>query len=118
MNDHERCLGDAQAYFSGALAPAAEAAFAAHRNKCPGCTRVLARWPRAVAVPDLAPAVLARLRPVPVAPVWWTPLAAGLGLLLLLTAFWHPERAWLRDDRTYSDTCRPTLKGGQPWRLN
>ena len=118
MNDHERCLGHAQAYFNGGLAPAAAAAFTAHRDGCPACAQVLARWPHAAVVPDLAPAVLARLRPAPAVRAWWTPLAAGLCLLLLLTAFWHPERAWLRDDRAYSDTCQLTVKGGQPCCLN
>jgi anti-sigma factor RsiW len=114
MNAHERCLGMAQAYFSGGLAPAEAAAFTAHRGACPACAQVLARWPHAAAVPDLRGPVLARLGVRPAAPAWWAPLATGLALALLLAAFWHPERAWLRDDHGYNDTCQLSQTGGQP----
>jgi hypothetical protein len=114
MNAHERCLGQAQAYFSGALALADAEAFAAHRDACPACAQVLAAWPHAAAVPDLRAGVLAALGVPKAAPAWWAPVATGLALALLVTAFWHPERAWLKDDHGYSDTCALVQKGGQP----
>ena len=105
MNAHEQCLGQAQAYFSGALSPSEAQAFTAHRDACPACAQVLAAWPHAAALPDLRAGVLAALGLRKAAPAWWAPLATGLALALLVSAFWHPERAWLRDDHGYSDTC-------------
>jgi len=117
MNRHERCLGLAQDYFEDRLDGGHRAEWEAHRDSCPDCAAVLARWPGAAAVPNLAPAVLAALRPAPAprAPGWLLPAASALALVLAATAFWHPERQWVRDDRDYGETCTQIQgQGGRP----
>jgi hypothetical protein len=126
MNSHEHCLGLAQDYYAGRLDAAARGAWESHRDACPDCRAVLERWPHAEPVPDLQRAVLAAVRPKPSGavpartsaergPAWLVPLAAALALAVLVAAFWHPERQWLRDDeRGYGDTCQLQVKGGHP----
>jgi hypothetical protein len=64
--------------------------------------------------------VAARLRPAPprvAVPAWLAPLAASLALGLVLSAFWHPERAWLRADGDFAysaaDPTAPLSPGGR-----
>ncbi len=91
MNEHERCLGAAEDAFTGALDPAARAAFEAHRAACPDCRALLERWDPQAPVPSLAAAVLARLdlagartgaRPSPAPARTWGPAWAAAALLL------------------------------------
>lgn len=116
MMDHVTCLARAQDYDAGALSAAEREAVDAHLGGCPDCRLVYARWPRTAAVPDLSGAVMAALRPArPLAwPAWATTLAGAAALLLVCTAFWHPELSWAKADLRYSDTCALVVKGGSP----
>jgi anti-sigma factor RsiW len=123
MNQHEDCLSRAQDYFDGRLDPGPSALWEAHRAACPDCRAVLERWPKNAAVPDFRGRVLTLTRPCApdLAPApesrrslgWLLPLGSALAMLLLISAFWHPERQWVRDDLSYNSTCELQVQGGQ-----
>lgn len=124
--DHLEALTLLDARRDGRLGPASAQALQAHLDACADCSLLASRWPsaaRVAAAPDLRWRVLAALRPAPAPPGWawpaWTvPLAGAAGLLLLLTAFWRPERSWAEADRGFAATERlsahasPFLHGG------
>lgn len=123
MNQHEDCLSRAQEYFDGRLEPGPSAIWEAHREACPDCRSILERWPKSVPVPDFRARVLELARPSIPSPEpaygarfglgWLLPLGSAFAMLLLLSAFWHPERQWVRDDLSYNSTCEIQVQGGQ-----
>lgn len=90
------------------LDAATAAALRAHLDACGPCRQVHAAWPAEAAAPDLWPALRARILPAPRwAPQWLTPLAAGLSVALLLSAFWQPELGWVKADQTWAYGAQP-----------
>jgi len=121
MNSHEQCLGQTQDYFAGRLDALERLTWEAHRDACPGCGRIIGRWPHEALVPDLKSAVLSALprahipffNPEKAGPAWVLPLASAAALALLLSAFWRPQRQWVQDDTNYGATCEMQCEGGQ-----
>lgn len=98
--DHLEALSLAE---SRDLDPAKAAALRAHLDACASCAAVHAAWPAQASAPDLWPALRRRILPAPRwAPQWLTPLATGLSVALLLSAFWRPEQAWVRADQSWA----------------
>jgi hypothetical protein len=66
---------------------------------------------------NLMPAVMAGLRPAQREErglAWAMPATAVLALGLLVGAFWHPERGWVKADRAFADLAAPS--SAAPWR--
>ncbi len=110
---HLETLSLADDFLSGRLPPGQEASLRAHLEACPDCRAVLRAWDPSASAPWLAARVAARLRGQGRGlPGWLAPLAAGLALLLCLSAFWHPERGWLRADHAFAySAADPSASG-------
>lgn len=110
--DHFEALSLADDLHAGSLPAPQAASLQAHVDACEGCRAILGQW-QSAAGPDLWPGLQARLNPRAQAwgPAWLTPALATLALLLCVSAFWHPERAWLRADRAWAYSSQA---GGRP----
>lgn len=129
--DHIEAISQLDARRDGRLEPQAALALQAHLDHCPDCRLLASRWPAAGASPDLRGRVLAELRSAPRLsprpargseadraqpwellpglwswPAWGAPLLGAAALLLLLTAFWRPERGWVEADAGFAVTER------------
>lgn len=102
--DHFEALSHADAWAEGRLDAATGTALRAHMDACPTCRGILQQWPLQAPVPDLWPGLRERILPAPAlwGPAWLTPALAAAALLLCVSAFWHPERAWLRADQAWA----------------
>ena len=101
---HEEFIGFAGEFKQGQIQGAAGAEMQAHLDACADCARLLKAWPDSEPSPWFAPRVMAQVHQSVQSgagqPGWLAPLAAGLAMLMLVAAFWHPERAWLRHDQS------------------
>lgn len=102
MMEHGEALGQLEELKRGALAPLRARQVQAHLEACPDCRWVALRWPAEPLELRLDGRVLAQLRREAAPRRIWAPsFAMAAALLLLLTAFWRPEKAWVRLDRGY-----------------
>ena len=103
---HAEILAKADAWRGGELPPGEKKAYGAHLKACPACRELLDKWPRVRPREGMTGRVMARLGPGTGRTGWklgLAPLAAGLAaVLLILAAFWHPERRWLDEDKYFS----------------
>ncbi|HVZ80994.1 MAG TPA: zf-HC2 domain-containing protein [bacterium] len=105
---HSQILAQADAWRRGRLSPAEKKGMESHLKGCPACRELLAKWPEAKPREGFTGRVMARI-PVRepekgLVPGWgFASLATGLAaVLLVLAAFWHPERKWLEEDKYFS----------------
>jgi predicted anti-sigma-YlaC factor YlaD len=114
MMDHSEALGLLEELKRGALTPLQAARVQAHLDACPDCRVVALRWPNAAPVPPLDVRVMAQLREENAPRRAWVPsFAAAAALLLVLTAFWRPERAWVRLDEGFELRLERPAQGGR-----
>jgi hypothetical protein len=96
-------------HLAGKGTPQQRARVQAHLASCGPCRRIAQAWLQD-AEADLLPAVLAGLMPEQGRGLrlgWAMPAAVALSLALLIGAFWHPERAWVRADKAFADLGAP-----------
>ena len=103
---HEEILGKAEAYRAGTLDRTESAEMGEHLASCPTCREIVAKWPVASPREGFTQRVMANLEKAPSAPAWRPVLAPMAGLLvsmaLVLVAFWHPEKDWIRADKGFA----------------
>lgn len=112
---HAEILSNAEDYRQGRLSGPEARAYRGHLESCPACREVVEKWPGLLPRPGFTDRVMARLAQVQDVPArgrgWvFAPLAAGLAaVLLIVAAFWHPERKWLEEDKYFTrfDHSRP-----------
>ncbi len=101
---HEEFLANITDYREATLAPSARADWEAHRASCGSCREIAERW-RDEEVPAGFPArVMARI-PAPAekeTSSWMIRTGWAVAAALLVAAFWHPEKSWVRDDRAFA----------------
>ena len=114
MMDHSEVLGHLEEMKRGALAPLLAARVQAHLDACPDCRVVAMRWPSKPQALRLDVRVLARLREERAPRRGWVPsFAAAAALLLVLTAFWRPEKTWVRLDQGFELSAARAEQGGR-----
>lgn len=105
---HAEILAKAEAWRRDGLSRPEQSDFMGHLKACPACREMIENWPKAVPMEGLAFRVMARLSTRTDAPIRHrslriAPLAAGLAaVLLIVAAFWHPERKWLEEDKFFA----------------
>jgi len=105
---HAETLAKAEDYRQGRLSGPQTKTYRDHLESCPACRELVKKWPEGLPQPGLTGRVMARLsRPldVPASKRGWVfvPLTAGLvAVLLVMAAFWHPERKWLEEDKYFA----------------
>ncbi len=107
---HEEILGKAEAYRAGKLNRHESADMGEHLASCAACREIIARWPTTSPRSGFTLRVMAHLEEAPSVPDMrplWAPLAGVLlSMLLVLVAFWHPERDWVRADKSFASFDR------------
>lgn len=101
---HEDILSLADDYVSGRLNRKTQKRLQNHLDTCEDCRGVIQAWDLQAPVPALKTQVMAALREQarPGWRPWWATLASATALLLLVTAFWQPERAWVKADKGFA----------------
>jgi hypothetical protein len=104
---HEEFLAVREAHRRGELAPREKAAWEKHRAACGLCRKLDERWPEAESPARFTAGVLERLKIAEslkprLAPVWAFRFGWAAAAALLVAAFWHPEKDWIRADRSFA----------------
>ncbi len=116
---HAEILAKAEAYRRGELSPEEKNWFSDHLKACSACLELVDKWPLDhLPREGMTGRVMTRLSQERDAlaqnrALRFAPLAAGLaGVLLLLAAFWHPERRWLEEDKFFARFDHHGAAGG------
>jgi anti-sigma factor RsiW len=109
---HEEVLGKMSDYRKGLLEPAERSVIERHLSYCELCRTLAARWRLETPAGDFSIRVMARLREgqdLPISrrekvirPIWWTRTGWVVAAALLVAAFWHPERSWVKADHSFA----------------
>jgi hypothetical protein len=101
---HEEFLAHILEYREGGLAPPDRAAWEAHRASCGSCRGIAMRWTDAKVPAGFSVRVMARvsLGKEKFASGWMIRTGWAVAAALLVAAFWHPEKSWVRADRAFS----------------
>ena len=112
--EHLEVLGLLEDLKRGRLEPAHAVQMNAHLEGCPDCQALALRWPAEPLALRLDLRVLAQLREEarPARWVWAPSVAAAFAVILVVSAFWRPEHAWVRLDKGFDLRVSQT-KGGR-----
>jgi hypothetical protein len=101
---HEEFLGKIPEYREGTLDSSDRADWEAHRTSCNLCREIEHRW-TTVDVPANFPAhvmgrIPTRVKKMPSG--WVIRTGWAVAAALLVAAFWHPEKSWVKADRAFA----------------
>jgi hypothetical protein len=104
---HEELLGKAGEYLRAELSPPEMSEIARHLKTCAYCRSLVDGWAHAPAPPGFTEGIMTGLAEQPRRAFWaWREMAATLGTvaaaILILVAFWHPERDWVKADKSFA----------------
>ncbi len=110
---HERIVSQLADYRHGRLSEDREAQVRRHLGSCASCREVANRWVEAPVPAGFARRVMAGLgtaEPPREADLWrWAiPALGAAAMVMVLAAFWHPERSWVEADKSFAFTDRVT----------
>ena len=119
---HEEIIGKFREYRMGALPPRESAEISSHLENCEHCAMLFDRVPEAIPAADFTARVMANLEREPA--MVFSPWRQGFSQLgftaaaaaLIIAAFWHPERSWVRQDKYFAlfNNSGQPAETGQP----
>ena len=104
---HEEIIGRLSEYRSGSLGREERTRVRRHLQTCAHCRTLYQGWPDGRPSPGFAGRVMGRLEEgnglsLRAPGRWWVPLTGtAVAAVLIIAAFWHPERSWLKADRYF-----------------
>ena len=109
---HEEILSKIGEFKRGDLPADESAAVKRHLVSCSSCRQVASRWKDVPVPPGLAQGIMDRLgksEPRVVTPFWrlLVPVLETAAAVMIVAAFWHPERTWVNSDKSFAYTDRP-----------
>ena len=105
---HEEVLGRMAEYREGSLNPAERAALEGHLADCGPCRKLAKRWKDEMPSEGFISRVMARLGETDrkdlrlVRAGWALRTGWAVAAALLVAAFWHPEKSWVKADRAFA----------------
>jgi hypothetical protein len=117
---HEEILSQIGDFCRNKLPADKSAAIERHLVSCASCRKVAERW-KDVSVPmNFSQRVMDRLGATesPVKTPFWrlvVPLLETAAAVMIVAAFWHPERSWVNSDRSFAYTDQ-TSQVSSPYR--
>jgi anti-sigma factor RsiW len=116
---HEKILSQIGEFRRGALPASESAAIKRHLASCVSCREVAKRWKNVSVPPGFAQGVMDRLgaSESSVKTSFWrlvVPVLETAAAVMIVAAFWHPERTWVDADRSFAYTDRPS-HASQPY---
>ena len=105
---HEEILGKMGEYRKGNLPLPEKAALERNLARCAMCRKVAGQWKDVSVPPGFATRVMARLKKEEKTVVlshpasWAARTGWAVAAALLVAAFWHPERSWVKADRGFA----------------
>jgi anti-sigma factor RsiW len=110
---HEEILSQIGEFRRGELPAGEAAAVERHLASCSACRQVAARWKDVPVPAGFAQRVMDRLgaSESPVKTPFWrlvVPVLETAAAVMIVAAFWHPERSWVNSDKSFAYTDRPS----------